>query len=291
LGGKPLVEATMTLRSADILRKAEISLRYARQSLLGECWKDHDIREAMIDSVSRQFSSRVATSIRKSETTNLFALRLDPLNDFFEDFVLTHHQYARRWLNILQASGFATILRQLEDVFDWAAMREDWPLLRRFSSRIGVNNSWMVNRQLAGNVDKKYWAPFGFAFTLIKNITAANIEMLRIELKGSNIKSTAWADCRFVDVEWRGTHVVSSTFTGVDMVGMVMPAGVVTGCTFIDVDARYGDFRGTIFQQCEFQDINFHGAHLENAKFIDCYFSNVDLRSTSIEDSFLKHRK
>ena len=39
LGGQQLIQTAMTLRSADILRKVEIILRYARQSLLCECWQ------------------------------------------------------------------------------------------------------------------------------------------------------------------------------------------------------------------------------------------------------------
>ena len=289
LGGKSLVEASMTLRSADILRKVEIILRYARQSLLVECWQDKSTRTIMMESVSQQFSSRVAASIRKSKETDLFALRLDPLQDFFEDFVLTHYPYVQEWLDMMQASSFPVIRRQLEEVFDWAVQQEDWPLVRRFASRVDVNSAWIINSQLEGNADDRNWTKFNYAFALLKNITATDVELLQVNLKGSHIKSTKWTDCQFVAMEWLGPHIVSSTFTRVDMVGMVMSAAVITGCTFIDVDARYGDFRGTIFQQCRFYNVNFRAAQMEGAKFIDCYFSNVDFRLTVIEDSFSRH--
>ncbi len=289
LGGRPLVEAVVALRSADILRKGELILRYARQSLLDECWKDDAIRKEMMDSVAQQFSNSVRTTIRKSEDTNLMTVPLDPLQDFFEDVVLTRHPYVDLWLDMLQGSGFPMIRYQLEEVFDWAVEREDWPLVRRFANRLGVNTAWIVDTQLSGKLDEKNWAQFGFSFALLKNITAANVELLRVSLKASHIKSTNWTDCQFVATEWRGTHVVSSTFTGIDMVGMVLTAGIVTGCTFTAVDARFGDFRGTIFQQCTFDDVNFRAARLEKAKFIDCYFNQVDFRLTVIEDAYSVH--
>jgi hypothetical protein len=291
LGGQPLVEAAMALRSADILRKAELILRYARQSLLDECWKDESTRQKMMDSVARQFSGSVTTSIRKSENTNLMAVPLDPLQEFFEDVVLTEHPYVQQWVDVLQAAGFTLIRKQLEQVFDWAVEQEDWPLVRRFANRVRVNTAWIVDTELSGTADQKNWAQFGFTFALLKKLTANQVEVLDFDLKGSHVKSTSWTDCQFVAVEWYGVHVLSSTFTGIDMVGMVMSAGVVTGCTFADVDARFADLRGTIFQQCTFDNVNFRGASLEHAKFIDCYFNDVDFRLTVIEDAYSERQE
>ena len=285
-GGEPLVEATMTLRSVDMLRKVELILRYVRQSLLSECWQDERTREVIMNSVAGEFSSSAAASIARSEETSLFAMPLNPLEDFFEDFVISNHPYVQQWLDMLQASNFPVIRRQLEDVFDWAMAQEDWNLVRRFVSRVGVNSSWIVDTKLDGKKGGRKWAQFGFAFALLKNIDARNIELLSNNIKGSHIKSTNWTDCQFVDMSLLGTHVVSSTFTNVDMVGVAMPASVISGCNFVDVDARFGDFRGAIFEQCSFYNVNFRAARLENAKFIDCYFCEVDFRLTVIEESF-----
>jgi hypothetical protein len=285
-GGEPLVKATMTLRIVDMLRKVELILRYVRQSLLSECWKDEQTRQVIMDSVSSEFSGSVAASIARSEETSLFAMPLDPLGDFFEDFVIAKHPYVQHWLDMLQASNFPVIRRQLEDVFDWATDQEDWPLVRRFVSRVGVNSSWIVNTELDGQEGSRNWAQFGFAFALLKNIDARNIELLGNSVKGSHIKSTNWSDCQFVDMKWLGSHVVSSTFTNVDMVGVAMPASVISGCNFVDVDARYGDFRGAVFEQCSFYNVNFRAARLENAKFIDCYFCQVDFRLTVVAEAF-----
>ena len=285
LGGPPLVEATMALRSADIVNKAEFILRYARQSMLGDVWQDKSTREPMIESVSGQFSDKVTSRIRKSPETNLLAVPLDPLQNFFENFILTQQPYAQQWLDMLQASSFPMIRRQLEEVFDWALAQEDWPLVRRFAGRVVVNNSWIINSTLSGNDEHSNWADLGFTFALLKNITATQTDLLHVYLKSSVIKASTWSNCRFIDTHWPGTHILASTFTDADMVGMSLPGGILTGCTFKSVDARHGDFRGTIFQQCNFDTVNFRSARLENAKFIDCYFSNVDFRLTIIENA------
>jgi hypothetical protein len=289
LGGQSLVDVAMTLRSADLMRKAELILRYARQSLLGECWQDKNIRSSMMESVSQQFSGSVATSIRKSEETNLFAIPLDPLHDFFEEFVLKTHPYVQKWLDMLQAANFSILRRQLEEVFDWAVEQEDWALVRRFGNRVGVNSAWILNTELNGHLNERSWTKFDYAFALLKNITATKVEVMRVSLKATHMKSASWTDCPLVAMEWIGLHMVTSRFKGVDMIGMVMPAGVITGSDFIDVDARFGDFRGTIFQQCTFHNVNFRAAKLENAKFIDCYFDNVDFRLTEMADPYSKY--
>jgi hypothetical protein len=285
MGGWELVEATLVLRSADILNKAEFILRYARQSLLGDQWQDKDVRNAMMESVSRQFSNAVTAKIRKSPETNLLTIPLDPLQDYFENEVLTRQVYAQQWLDMLQASSFPMVRRQLEEIFDWALQEEDWQLVRRFGNRVGVNNSWIINADMLGDEPDKNWVELGFVFALLKNITAARVEMVHVTLKGSHVKASTWGNCRFIDTQWPGAHVVACTFNQIDMVGMKMPGGIVTGCSFHDVDARHGDFRGTIFQQCTFEDVNFRSARLENAKFIDCYFTNVDFRLTIIENA------
>jgi hypothetical protein len=284
LGGWQLVEATLALRSADILSKAEFILRYARQSLLGESWQSQDIRKAMLESVSRQFSNAVTAKIRKSPETNLLTIPLDPLQDYFESDVLTDQAQAQQWLDMLQASSFPMVRRQLEDIFDWALQEEDWQLVRRFGNRVGVNNSWIINSELTGAEPDKNWVELGFIFSLLKNITASHVDLVHTTLKGSLIKASTWSDCRFIDTQWPGAHVLASTFSNIDMVGIKMPGSIVTGCTFRGVDARHGDFRGTIFQQCTFDEVNFRSARLENAKFIDCYFTNVDFRLTIIEN-------
>jgi hypothetical protein len=289
LGGQQLVQTAMTLRSADLLRTVELILRYAQQSLLGECWQDKNNRSLIMESVCRQFDGSVATSIRKSPETNLFALHLDPLQDFFENFVLRNHPYVQHWLDMLQAANFSIIRKQLEEVFDWAVEQEDWALVRRFGNRIGVNSAWILNTELNGHLNERSWTKFDYAFALLKDITATKVEVLRVSLKGTHMKSASWTDCQLVAMEWIGLHMVTSRFERVDMIGMVMPAGVITGSDFVDVDARFGDFRGTIFQQCVFHNVNFRGAKLENAKFIDCYFDNVDFRLTEMDDPYTKY--
>jgi len=285
VGGQPLVEAAMTLRSADTIRKAELILRYAQQSMLGEIWENEDSQSAMIESISRRFSGSTRSLVNELENSSLATASLDPLQEFFEDFVLTEHPYVQQWLDMLQCFNFQAMRRQLEDVFDWAVEKEDWPLVQRFAQRVSVNSAWLVNMDLARRAQAKESLQLGYNFALIKNVRAEHNELVGVTLKGSHIKSTTWSDSQFVAMEWRGVHVDSSIFANVDMVGMIMPGSVVSGCIFTDVDARYGDFRGTIFQQCAFEDVNFRAAHLENAKFIDCNFKNVDFRLTVLEDS------
>jgi hypothetical protein len=286
-GGQALVRAAMTLRTADIMRKVELILRFARQSLLGQCFTDDSTHEAIKQSIFNQFSKNERSGSGVAEESSLIAMHLDPLQEFFEDYVLTHHPYVQLWADMLDGFNIAMIRRQLEEVFDWAMEQEDWPLVQRFAYRVGVNSSWMLDTKLNGKLNERNWARFGFNFALLKKIRGTNAEMQGVCLKGSQLKYTVWNNCQFIGMEWPGAHVDSSTFSNVDMVGMVLPAGVVTGCTFKNVDARYGDFRGTIFQQCVFDNVNVRAAQLENAKFIDCYFGeNVDLRLTVVEDAF-----
>ncbi len=286
LGGQQLVDATTVLRASDILQKADLVLRYMRQSMLKECWRDEDNQTLLMSSVAKQFSNHLPAISQDSEETSVLAILQDPLLDFFENLVFKKQAYIDRWLDLLSMANFSILRHQLEETFNWALEQEDWPLLRKFATNISVNTEWIVDAQFIGDEEEYNWMQFNFNFPLLKEVVVEYYELIDIALKAPNIKFTSWRDCRFVATKWPGAYVLSSTFVGIDMVGMVMLGGVVTDCEFVDVDARYGDFRGTIFQKCTFQHVSFLGAKLRKAKFIDCYFKDVDMRLTVLEEAF-----
>jgi len=275
------------LRASDILQKADIVLRYMRQSMVNECWRDEDNQALLMSSITKQFSNHLPDINQDSEETSVLAILQDPLLDFFENLVFKKQAYIDRWLNLLRTANFSILRHQLEETFNWVLEQEDWPLLRKFATNISVNTEWLVDSQFIGEEGGRNWMQFNLSFPLLKDVVVEHYELIHVALKAPNIKFTSWTDCDFVATEWPGAYVLSSSFIGIDMVGMVMPGGIVTDCEFVDVDARYADFRGSTFQKCTFQNFSFLGAKLEKANFIDCYFQeDVDMRLTVLEEAF-----
>ncbi|WP_420640880.1 pentapeptide repeat-containing protein [Candidatus Leptofilum sp.] len=294
IGGEHLIAATTVLQASDTMQKAEMVLRYVRQAILKECWRDENNRNLLIQSIDKQFANKGAAVTGQNgrsaeESTSMFAIPRDPLLDFFENVVLSNDAHTEKWLSTLRATDFPMLRNQLEEVFNWALEKEDWPLLRQFANNINVNTEWLIDTKLLGEKEERDWVKFNFLFPLLKRLEVKNFELVDVILKAPNIKKSSWENCQFIATKWLGAYIFSSTFTDIDMVGIEMPGGVIANSKFIDVDARYGDFRGTIFQKCIFKNVNFRGARFDKAKFVDCYFSRVDFRLTRLEEAFARN--
>ena len=74
IGGQQLIDATTILQASDILRKAELVLRYVRQAMLKEFWQDEDKRQALMESMSKQFSG-VSMTVKKQSRRNQYVGR------------------------------------------------------------------------------------------------------------------------------------------------------------------------------------------------------------------------
>ena len=119
----------------------------------------------------------------------MLAVPRDPLLDFFEDTVLKNQQNIDRWLNMLHRANFSVLRDQLEEVFNWALAREDWPLLRRFATNISVNTKWIIDTVLMGEKQERNWVQFNFAFPLLKSLVVENFELLNVVLKASKYQN------------------------------------------------------------------------------------------------------
>ena len=285
LGGEQLVAATTVLRANDILQKADLVLRYMRQSMIKESLRDKENQSLLENSITEQFSHFLPDFDYESEEDSMLAILRDPLLDYFENVILNNQTYIDRWLDMLTVSNFSLLRHQLEETFNWAHKQEDWALLRRFATGFSVNTDWIIDTEFIGEEGAHDWLQINMVFPLLKHVEIENYELVDVVLIAPNIKLTTWQNCQFVATQWPAAYVISSTFAGNDMVGLIAPGGVFTDCEFIDIDARYGDFRGTTFQKCSFENVNFRGAKLEKAKFIDCYFDHVDMRMTSLESA------
>ncbi len=289
--GDQLYEMGLALRASDMLRKGEIMLRYMRQTMLGKSLQSEQARDQVLKMLFQKVANFNPINFEESNSGNLISISFDPLQDFFEDVLLQDKTYVDQWLTMLNNSNFAAIRRQLDDVFDWALQSGDWPLVRRFALRIGVNTTWIMNKTYSGDIEGDSHVFFDILFGLVKNINVIGAEVDNVTLKATRMKATKWKDCQFISLRWPGIHILSSSFTKIDMVGMQMPGAIVKSCAFENVDARYSDFRGVIFQQCSFKNVNLRGAQLDQSKFINCVFDDaVDFRATTLEKDFLAKR-
>lgn len=288
--GDQIFNMGLALRASDLIRKGEIMLRYMRQTLLGASLENEEYRSQASNMMLKNLENFKPLAFEESERGKLISIPIDPLQDFFENILLKNESYVEQWLDMLLSSNFSAIRRQLDDVFDWSLGSGDWPLVRRFALRIGVNTTWIMDKSFTGNIEGDNHVLFDILFGLVKNVEVIDAEVDRVSLKATRMKLTTWKNCQFIALNWPGVHIISATFKKIDMVGMRMPGAIVTACEFTDVDARHSDFRGVIFQQCSFQNVNFRGARLDHSKFINCIFENVDFRSTTLEKDFLaKH--